>query len=180
MTTKLPAAFSPEVLEEMLSAEARAELARPYSAIDPRSFELAEGVEPRWFVVEARNRDVEAELIKQRFGIYVPESDEVSVRRGRRVVRRLPLIRGYVFVFLWETDANLHRLWTTPGVLAVLGFLPDDEIDELRKTENGERLDPAERERLKRNVLNKVQPTSKPKRSRRLKAVFRRRTALDG
>lgn len=159
MTTKLPAAFSPEVL---------AALARPYSPIDLNVAELTHRA-PKWYVVEIRNRDVEAELIKRRFGIYVPEFDEMFIVRGRKVERRMPLVAGYVFVFLWETDANWQRVTTTPGVVSILGWLADDEIDRLRQTENGERLDARGRARLKQRLLRKVQPMPKRKKGRRVK-----------
>jgi transcriptional antiterminator NusG len=174
-TTKLPAAFSPEVMAEMLSADARAEMARPWSPVDPNVAEL--GPLARWYVLEVRNRDVEADLIKRRFGIYVPEFEETIISRGRKVERRGPLIPGYVFVFLWdvgvqhphdEADANWMRAVTTPGVTAILGWLPDEEIDRLRAIENGERLDSRARARLQERILRKVRPSVRRK-GRRLK-----------
>ncbi|UEM09031.1 transcription termination/antitermination NusG family protein [Bradyrhizobium barranii subsp. barranii] len=130
MTTKLPAAFSPEVI---------AELARPYVRFDPRTAQLSPDVEPRWYAVEISSRDVEAELIKRRFGIYVPECDETIVSRGRKIERRVPMFVGYVFVFLWATDQNWQQIVATPGVVGILGELTDDEIDRVRRRENTER-----------------------------------------
>ncbi|BAL75985.1 transcription termination/antitermination protein NusG [Bradyrhizobium cosmicum] len=129
-TTKLPAAFSPEVI---------AELARPYVRFDPRSAQLADGAAAKWYVVEVRSRDVEAELIKRQFGIYVPECEETAISRGRKISRRIAMFPGYVFVFLWDTDANWARLCSIGGVTAVMGTLTDDEIDKIRARENTER-----------------------------------------
>ncbi|WP_448031532.1 transcription termination/antitermination protein NusG [Bradyrhizobium liaoningense] len=129
-TTKLPAAFSPEVL---------AALARPFTRVDPRAAELSPGRQAKWYVVEVRSRDVEAELIKRQFGIYVPECEETAISRGRKISRRIAMFPGYVFVFLWETDANWGRLCAVDGVAAVMGTLSDEEIDKIRAHENTKR-----------------------------------------
>lgn len=165
-TTKLPKAFSPEALAE-LSADVQLALSRPWSPIDPNVVEII-GSTARWYVLEVRNRDAEAELIKRRFGVYVPECEETIIRGGRRITRRGPLIPGYVFVFFWESDENWLRAITTPGVVAVLGALPDEEIEGVRIAENSERLDARARARLKERVLRKVRPVTR-KKSRRVK-----------
>jgi len=128
--TKLPAAFSPDVM---------AELARPYVRFDPRAAQLAQDIEAKWYVVEVRSRDVEAELIKRQFGIYVPECEETAISRGRKICRRIAMFPGYVFVFLWRTDANWGRLCSVDGVMAIRGTLSDDDIDRIRARENTER-----------------------------------------
>lgn len=130
MTTKLPAAFSPEVL---------AALARPFTRVDPRAYELEEGVSAKWHVVEVRSRDVEADLIKRQFGIYVPECEETAISRGRKITRRIAMFPGYVFVFFWPTDANWLRLCGLDGVIAVRGTLTDEVIDKIRAVENAHR-----------------------------------------
>lgn len=122
---KLPDAFSPEVM---------AELAKPYSAYDPRAAQI-DG-QPKWYVIEVASRDVEDELIKRRFGIYVPEEDETVVTRGRKIDRRVRMFPGYVFVFLWETDENWSRLAGIRGVIGILGSLSDEQIDKIRYCEN--------------------------------------------
>jgi len=94
------------------------------------------GASPQWFVVEILNRDVEAELIKRRFGIYVPECEERIVRRGRAIDRRTALFPGYVFVFMWSTDENWGLLANTPAVSSVLGTVRDEVIDRIRHLEN--------------------------------------------
>lgn len=173
MTTKLPAAFSPEVLAQF-STKGQAELMRPYSPVDPRFAQLEQGAVPRWYVVEIKSREVERELAKRRFGIYVPETIETIISRGRKVDRAMPMIGGYVFVFLWETDANWQRLVRTWGVTLVLGWVEDKEIDRLRYLENCERLDAAAREVVKQEVLSRVRMPRR-KKSRRLKKLDRSR-----
>jgi hypothetical protein len=126
----LPKAFSPEVM---------AELARPVQTHDPRAAQLVLGVDPHWLVVEVASRDVEAQLMKRRFGIYVPECQETIIRRGRAVTRRTRLFPGYVFVFLWDTAENWHRIASIRGVIAGIGSLPDEAIDRIRYLENCER-----------------------------------------
>lgn len=118
------------------SRELVAELAKPVEAFDSRNVELVEGLSPKWYVVEVAARDVEDELQKRQFGIYVPEENETAIVRGREVHRRVRMFPGYVFVFLWETDRNWTRLVHTPGVLSVLGALPDAVIDRIRSIEN--------------------------------------------
>ena len=128
---ELPDAFSPEV---------QAELSRPFQPFDPRNAEIGEGV-VRWYVVSVFSRDAELELAKRRFGIYVPATEVTIVSRGRKVDRHHQLVPGYVFVLLWETDANWIRLATTPSVDRILGWVEDIEIDKLRQQEKSEQLD---------------------------------------
>lgn len=124
---KLPDAFSDDVL---------AELAKPYTAYDPRAAQIAPGTDPKWYVVEIAGRDVEDELVKRQFGIYVPEEDETVIVRGRKIDRRVRMFPGYVFVFIWETDENWSRIANTRGVVKILGALTDEQIDKIRYCEN--------------------------------------------
>jgi len=132
----LPKAFSPEVLAELLSEDARAQMARPVRTYDPRAAQVVPGAEPKWYVIEVASRDVEAELVKRRFGIYVPEEDETAIVRGRKIDRRVRMFPGYVFVFMWDADENWSRLANIRGVLVVLGNLTDHEVDKIRYCEN--------------------------------------------
>lgn len=128
---KLPDdAFSPDVM---------AELARPVMTFDPRNAQIVAGVEPKWYAFEIASRDVEAELTKRRFGIYIPECQETIISRGRRVDRRIQLFPGYVFVFVWPTDDNWSKIVNIRGVVASIGSLTDAEIDKIRYLENCER-----------------------------------------
>lgn len=128
-------------LSEAFSPEVMAELARPFRTFDPRDAEFTEDVEARWYVVSIFSRDAEIELAKRRFGIFVPVVDETIIVRGRKVVRHVPVVAGYVFVFLWETDTNWMRVARTPRVDKILGWVTDEEIDKLRFQENCEQID---------------------------------------
>jgi transcriptional antiterminator NusG len=120
---------------ERLSPEARAELAKPVQVFDPRDAQMG-GPAAQWHVFEIAARDVEAELAKRRFGIYVPECEETIVRRGRKLDRRVQLFPGYVFVFVWPTDENWIRLVNIRGVIASIGWLTDEDINKIRYLEN--------------------------------------------
>jgi len=160
---KLPDAFSPEVM---------AELARPFQPFDPRNAEIGESV-VRWYVVSVFSREAEVDLAKRRFGIYVPATEVTTVTRGRKVDRHLALVPGYVFVLLWETDANWIRLATTPGVDRILGWVEDSEIDKLRQQEKSYQLDAEVRAAVVARVIRSAR--KRPGMSRKKRGKLKRR-----
>lgn len=130
-----------QALEE-LSPEVRAELLRPAQSRDPRYAEIVEGLDPRWHVVEvfaSAQVEVAAALAEHRFGVYVPEVEETVVRRGRKFDRRVPMFSGYLFVFMWYSDAHWQCISGIPGVVEIVGSLTDAEIDIVRAIENMKR-----------------------------------------
>ena len=142
---KLPDAFSADVM---------AELARPVTRFDPRHAEMVSNIVPKWHVVETwphRERKVAAELAARRFGIFVPESEQTVVERGRKIERRSLMFPGYVFVFVWDVLKHRDRIEAVEGVMRLVlitgedpdnplpAELSDEEIDEIRAVENGER-----------------------------------------
>jgi transcription antitermination factor NusG len=142
-------------LPKAFSAEVMAELARPAQTHDPRAAQLAAGVTPKWYVVEVIARDVEADLVKRQFGIYVPEEDETIIVRGRRVDRRVRMFPGYVFVFLWDTAANWSLIANTRGVISILGSLTDEQVDKIRYCENCARPVVLQRFEIEQDVVPK-------------------------
>lgn len=152
---------------EELSPEVRAELARPVQAFDPRDADV-DGSVARWYVVSVFSRDAENELAKRRFGIYVPACRETIISRGRKRDVWMQIMPGYVFVLVWETDANLQRLARTSGVEKVIGWIEDYEIDRLRYRERCEQLDEQQREALRERLLRRAQ-RKRPGTSRRKK-----------
>jgi transcriptional antiterminator NusG len=129
----LSSAFSKEVLQE---------LARPVEPTNPRYAEIVGGRSPRWHVVEvyaSMQADIAADLAHHRYGVYVPEVDETIIKRGHKIDRRVPMFSGYIFVFMWQADQNWQWITSTPGVVAILGELSDEEIDIVRKVENTKR-----------------------------------------
>lgn len=139
---------------EHLSPEVRAELLRPAQSRDPRYAEIVAGLDPRWHVVEvyaSAHVDVAKALAEHRFGVYVPEVEETIVRRGRKVDRRVPMFSGYLFVFMWYSDAHWQCISGIPGVVEIVGALTDAEIDVVRTIEN-----------MKRPVLIELQAEAEP------------------
>jgi transcriptional antiterminator NusG len=125
-----------------LSPEVQAELMRPAEIRDVRNAQIVEGRAPRWYVIEvfaSAQADVVKELVDHRFGVYVPEVDETVIRRGRRIERRVPMFAGYVFVFMWHSDQHWRWISDTPGVVEIVGWLPDADVDIVRAVENGKR-----------------------------------------
>ncbi len=124
-------------------------MAKPAPMVGDRSVEMAEGIDPAWYVIETFpqcERDVVDELVKLRFGIFVPEIEGTFVRRGLKIDRQCPMFTRYVFVFTWLTDHNYALISSTEGVLRFAsadGLKPvavtDREIDLLRRVENGKR-----------------------------------------
>lgn len=116
--------------------------------------EIVAGVEPKWHVLETlpnHERTVASHLIARRFGMFVPETEEDIIRRGRKIhVTRL-MFTGYVFVFVWDIKAHADRLMMIPGVSRLMchpgidgGFpqpvsLSDAVIDKIRAVENTKR-----------------------------------------
>lgn len=168
----LPKAFSAQDLAELLSDAAKAEMAKPRLAFDPRDAELVDGAEVRWYVVSIFSRDAEIELAKRRFGIFVPAYEETVISRGRKVDRHVPLVPGYVFVLLWETDANWSRVAHTDGVDKILGWVPDKEIDQLRFQEGCEQIDARVRRKAVVRVIQGARGRQRP--SRRMKRKDRK------
>jgi len=152
---------------EDLSPEVRAELLRPAQSRDPRYAEIVEGLVPRWYVVEvfaSAQAEVAETLIGHRFGVYVPEVEETVVRRGRKFDRCVPMFSGYLFVFMWYSDAHWQCISSIPGVVEIVGSLTDAEIDVVRAMEN-----------LKRPVIIDVEPEPEPAPVVRAKSKKKRR-----
>lgn len=136
-----------------------------------RYAEIYEGVTPHWHVVmvlPGQERTAAEDLSERRFGVYLPESEHVEIRRGRRrEVMRL-MIPGYVFVFVWDVDEHLDRIRACDGVRGLLFMngqaliVPDAEINKVRVAENRERP-------LKGLSSEGHEPSKKPKRCWRKK-----------
>ncbi|WP_407146264.1 transcription termination/antitermination protein NusG [Bradyrhizobium sp. ORS 86] len=122
---------------------------------DPLAAQIVPGVSPAWHVLEVQpnhERSVAAHLIARRFGVFVPETEEDIIRRGRKLhVTRL-MFRGYVFVFVWDILAHKTRLEVIPGVTRIMRHPPTPEgepgeavvltdalIDRIRAVENSKR-----------------------------------------
>jgi transcription antitermination factor NusG len=148
-------------LSTVFSPEVMAELARPVQSFDPRNAEIVAGKTPKWYLLEVHEpaqRDVEAELAKRRFGVFVPQEKQTVVERGRKFDRIRLLFPGYIFVFVWDIDRHWSRITSIHGVSQVIVSQPsaaapaeaiwvsdrqcpivieDEMIDYLRALENG-------------------------------------------
>lgn len=100
--------------------------------------EIVADAVPQWLVVTAvtgQEKAATAHLIARRFAIFLPEID---VQKGRE--RRVELMfAGHVFVFTWDTDKHWRRIKACPGVIDIIGTLPDSEIRRLQALENERR-----------------------------------------
>ena len=99
-----------------------AELSRPVQSFDPRNAEIVADETPKWYLLEVHEpaqRNVETELDKRRFGVFVPQERVTVVERGRKFERIRLLFPGYIFVFVWDIERHWsedHRnLWCLAG-----------------------------------------------------------------
>lgn len=146
-----------------------------YGAYNPFAAEIVPGITPLWHVIETQpnhERTAASHLIARRFGVFIPETEETLIRRGRKVdVNRL-MFRGYLFVFVWSILRHLGRIETCPGVARVIfvddepdqprrpAVISDKKIDEIRAVENSKRP-------LPMIMLDEIPGISKRKKPRR-------------
>jgi transcription antitermination factor NusG len=120
----------------------------------PGAAEIVPEVKPAWYVIETfpnQERSVAAHLIARRFGMFLPETEDDVIRRGRKVHVARPMFAGYVFVFVWDIEKHWSRIIGAPGVVRVMmqtvsdgvsnapAVVPDEVIDKIRAVENGKR-----------------------------------------
>jgi len=119
-----------------------------YGESNPLAACIVPGRAPAWYVAcvaPAHEGIAAGHLIGRRFGIYLPETEEQIIKRGRRVKVLRPMFPGYLFVFMWMSGANYDRVHSCPGVLRILCVnaqpvvIPDGVIDATRAVENKKR-----------------------------------------
>ena len=157
-TMKLPDAYSPAVM----------------SMLARQSVTPLPDVSPQWHLIEvyeAAERKVAGALVARRFGIYIPESEETVIVRGRAVERTALLFPGYIFVFVWNVFHCLDVIESIEGVIRVMldvngNPLPlsDEQIDRIRYVENNIR--PIQLEEFEIEVDAPPRKTTKKKRAR--------------
>ncbi|WP_027517857.1 transcription termination/antitermination NusG family protein [Bradyrhizobium sp. WSM1417] len=136
-----------------------AEMTKRFDVSKLRNAEIVEGELAKWYVVEvyaSEQHDVAVELAKHRFGVYVPVISETVILRGRKIDRRIPLLSGYVFVFMWFNDRHWRWISDTPGVVSILGWIDDREIHRVRFEESCEQLSAEDRRKVEQRVLSKL------------------------
>lgn len=128
-----------------------------YSPSNPTLAQIVPGMRPTWHVIEThpnRERTAASHLIARRFGVFVPEKDEVIIRRGRKLEQTSLMFRGYIFVFVWGINQHYNRIKAVPGFSRIVtvenpdgsrkpAVLTDEQIDQIRAVENRERPLPA-------------------------------------
>ena len=98
-------------------------------------------LEPQWYVLHTKSRHekvVNAGLLKKSIEVYLPLVTVRSKRRDRRVMIRVPLFPGYIFV---KTDLhpNSHlEVVKTAGAVRLIGnkqgpvAVPDETVNSLQ------------------------------------------------
>lgn len=161
-TASLPDAQPVRKTRSQLFREAEiaiAEISARFDASKLRNAEIVEGEKAKWYVVEvyaSDQHDVAVELAKHRFGVYLPVVKETVVQRGRKFDRNIPLLSGYIFVFMWFSDQHWRWISDTRGVIAILGWVADKEVHQVRFEEGCEQLGAAGRVRVKERLLGKI------------------------
>jgi transcriptional antiterminator NusG len=160
-----------------------AEIAGRFQPSRLKNAEIVEGEEAKWYVVEvyaSEQHDVAFELAKHRFGVYVPVVKETVVLRGRKIDRNVPLLSGYIFVFMWFSDQHWRWISDTRGVIAILGWVEDKDVHHVRFAESYEQMDASGRSKVQQRVLSKVHQKrtgSSRRKKRRSKKLMKARRA---
>jgi transcription termination/antitermination protein NusG len=96
---------------------------------------------PNWYVLHTRSRFenvVNDGLYRKALDVFLPKHQVPSKRRDRRVVLRVPLFPGYVFVKTDLTPDQHISILKTVGVVRIVGnkdgplSVPEDTIESLR------------------------------------------------
>jgi transcription termination/antitermination protein NusG len=97
--------------------------------------------EPAWYVVYAWLRNearIESALQNKGIETYLPRVIVPSRRRDRKVLLKLPVFPGYLFVHSHLETAVYHEIIKQPGVICILGNngklvpVPDIQIQSLK------------------------------------------------
>jgi transcription antitermination factor NusG len=121
-----------------------------YDDSDPMHAEITAGAQAEWVIVETwpgHDGQAAQKLAERRFGIYMPETEQYEVRRGRKVKVARPMFPGYIFVFVFDVGRHAARIQACPGVARIMlsesgtqfATLPDQAINLIRIEENRRR-----------------------------------------
>lgn len=130
-------------LREYLDQIAREASSR--AADHPYMAEAREGATGQWYVLTthpAHEKIAAGHLIARRFGVYLPETENWQVIRGRSTVRRVLMFPGYVFLFVWDIARNWPRAKVCTGISGILNradgspaIMPDADMRDIQATE---------------------------------------------
>lgn len=94
-----------------------AERSGPYYA------EIVSGADPRWCIVQTvpgQDRIAMGHLVARGFGVYQPETTRRWKARGKDHKRRVALVPGYIFVFVWDVLKHARRINGCTGVVKIV------------------------------------------------------------
>ena len=83
-----------------------------------------EGRTPLWYAIYVKCRHeprVESALQHKGVEVFLPRVTTLSRRRDRRLLLKLPLFPGYIFVRTCLTASDYHEIIKAPGVVRLLG-----------------------------------------------------------
>jgi transcription antitermination factor NusG len=127
-----------------LAREAEESVRRIDERQGPFHAEIVEGCEPSWHVLKVaptHDNIAAGHLVARRFGVFVPTFLEEKSERGTVRRRRMLLLPGYVFLFVWNLKRHMRRVLSCPGVSGILlagaepAIVPDKMIDALQARE---------------------------------------------
>jgi transcription termination/antitermination protein NusG len=93
-----------------------------------------------WYAIYTQSRqEARVELALQQKGLetFLPRIPTPSRRRDRKLILKLPLFPGYIFVRTVLNDANYHKILRAPGLVRLLGNggptpVPEGTIDSVK------------------------------------------------
>lgn len=96
---------------------------------------------PLWYAIYTQSRHearVESALQQKGLEMFLPRLTIHSRRRDRKLLIKLPLFPGYIFVRTSLTASEHHEILKAPGVVRMLGFkgsptpVPEETIDSIK------------------------------------------------
>jgi len=99
-----------------------------------------EGCTPPWYAIYTQCRHearVESALQRNGLEVFLPRVTTRSRRRDRKLLLKLPLFPGYIFVRTSLTASEYHNIIKAPGVVRLLGNgspipVPEETIDSVK------------------------------------------------
>ena len=100
-----------------------------------------EGSTPLWYAIYTQCRhEAKAEAALQQKGleVFLPRVTTLSRRRDRKLLLKLPLFPGYLFVRTDLETSSYREILQAPGVVRLLGFkgspapVPEETIDSVK------------------------------------------------
>ena len=112
-----------------------------YREVGPPAAPAFDVQEPAWYVIHTRSRhEVKVELALQQKGleIFLPRLIVASRRRDRRLLLKVPLFPGYLFVHSRLTSPTFHEIIRLSGVVRLLGVngrpkpVPAEKVESIK------------------------------------------------